>query len=255
MKRQHAAPDCRGFTLIELLIVVAIISLLISIMLPALGGAREQARSLVCAANLKNLSVAIVNYWTVENGRVPDVITPFNNADFAAGARSDTDLDPYNRELWPQSLPNLLIPQHMADERRVFACPSALNGWPRTGERAYSYWEAARNQPSGNIEPDQSYLREAFGFMDGRILRRFRMDLRVEGQRPTDLVHNSQELAKSRGVFLRDMLKARRPGVDPRAAGPHRGGIYVINRDLDVEYRNARQVNEDLAPNGGGAPF
>lgn len=51
-----------GFTLIELLVVVAIIAVLISVLLPALGKAREQARSTVCMSNLRQLSIATSFY-------------------------------------------------------------------------------------------------------------------------------------------------------------------------------------------------
>jgi prepilin-type N-terminal cleavage/methylation domain-containing protein len=51
-----------AFTLIELLVVVAILALLMSILLPALNGAREQGKAVVCQSNLRMLSVAVYMY-------------------------------------------------------------------------------------------------------------------------------------------------------------------------------------------------
>ncbi len=61
----------RGFTLIEVLVVVAIIALLVSILLPSLAKAREQARTTACAANLSQLTRAENIYQTQNKEWMP----------------------------------------------------------------------------------------------------------------------------------------------------------------------------------------
>jgi len=54
----------RGFTLVELLVVIAIIGTLVALLLPAVQGAREQARRAQCQSNLHNLVIAAQQYHT-----------------------------------------------------------------------------------------------------------------------------------------------------------------------------------------------
>lgn len=59
-----------GFTLVELLIVIAIIALLVSIMLPAIAKAREDARRAKCLSNQRNLVMAWLMYAGDNKGHI-----------------------------------------------------------------------------------------------------------------------------------------------------------------------------------------
>ena len=56
--RAHPRPSAAAFTLIELLISIAAIALLLCILLPTLGGARDSARPSLCSSNLRQLVLA-----------------------------------------------------------------------------------------------------------------------------------------------------------------------------------------------------
>src|SRR5947208_4031305 len=62
----------RGFTLIELLVVSGLITVLISLLLPAVGNARRAAYATTCASNLRQMSLAWTMYVADNRGRLPE---------------------------------------------------------------------------------------------------------------------------------------------------------------------------------------
>ncbi|MFH1747187.1 MAG: type II secretion system protein [Planctomycetota bacterium] len=72
--RNRQKRQCHGFTLIELLVVVAIIAMLISILLPALGAARDKAKDTVCASNLRQIGLATEYYVRDNQDRLPYIL-------------------------------------------------------------------------------------------------------------------------------------------------------------------------------------
>lgn len=60
-----------GFTLIELLVVVAIIAMLVAMLLPSLGKAREVARGVACMSNLRQVNIAFHMFANDHDGHLP----------------------------------------------------------------------------------------------------------------------------------------------------------------------------------------
>jgi len=63
VNRPYVQP-ARGFTVVELLVVVSLLTLLIALLMPALGRARNEARIAVCASNLRQVGAAVTAYMT-----------------------------------------------------------------------------------------------------------------------------------------------------------------------------------------------
>jgi prepilin-type N-terminal cleavage/methylation domain-containing protein len=72
------SPTPRGFTLIELLVVLSIIVVLVSVLLPALGHARETGRNVRCLSNLRSIGMGLQKYMTDESKGLLPRVRPLN---------------------------------------------------------------------------------------------------------------------------------------------------------------------------------
>ena len=77
----------RGFTLIELLVVIAIIAILAAILFPVFARAREKARQTACLNNVKQLSLAVMQYTQDYDEILPACTTPATRQTITSGSR------------------------------------------------------------------------------------------------------------------------------------------------------------------------
>lgn len=93
----------RGFTLIELLVVVAIIALLVAILIPSLGAAKQRAQVSACAANLAGLAKSAILYTSANDDSFPvraNTSTAPNVFDAFDASRQIIKFDPKNLKLF-----------------------------------------------------------------------------------------------------------------------------------------------------------
>jgi len=160
----------KGFTLIELLVVIAIIALLMAILMPALRRAKEQAKRVYCASNLRQMGTALVTYCDDYDGRLPDL----------------QDGPPWTTYVayWKGTAPDKHIPVQFGllyehggcSDAKVFYCPSNSVRTSWKGHR-YDYYAGdgilwGTIPPPGNLEDDKvrtgyNYYPQGRGLEDG----------------------------------------------------------------------------------------
>ena len=80
----------RGFTLIELLVVIAIIALLVSMLLPSLQQAKEQAKVVICQSNLRHQGLCCQYYLEDNDQRFPTIGSAVDSYDRGWGGKEGT---------------------------------------------------------------------------------------------------------------------------------------------------------------------
>jgi prepilin-type N-terminal cleavage/methylation domain-containing protein/prepilin-type processing-associated H-X9-DG protein len=142
----------QGFTLIELLVVIAIIAILAAILFPVFAKAREKARQTTCSNNLKQLSMAMLQYCQDYDETYP--LMTVDNA-------SKAPMDGYYQWFGTSWVWNQLLEPY-AKTAASYYCPSVPKTvklpWGNYGYNAAIAWGAMAKQMSKIKSPSDCYM-------------------------------------------------------------------------------------------------
>lgn len=213
----------RGFTLIELLVVVAIIAILISILMPALTGARRQTRAVKCAVSLGDVGKAFAVYLNENNDTYPSsyVYAYDSEGHWDPAQQATMESGQFGYVHWSWFLYN-----KGAVKDDAFTCPEMpKGGLPRTNPgRDASNCEPGQLDWQNNTTPtaieDKQARRIAFT-ANQNIISRNKFQQSWPDNPRNDISVRSSDIRESRPVVLATewnrnwhlIQQAERPGV------------------------------------------
>ncbi len=153
----HQASSARGFTLIELLVVIAIIALLIGIMVPTLGKARERAKRSACLSNLHQVHLAFTYYAQDFRDQVPvgyrSVSKQFNSMIYSATVSKWVLFGVLQQGGYLNSTTLLFCP---SETNPKFLFNTADNPWPTVSAPTVNIQAGYASRPEKQIPDDFS---------------------------------------------------------------------------------------------------
>jgi len=230
-----------AFTLIELLVVTSIITVLISLLLPSLSRAREQAKQVICRNNLRSIWTGVLQYTFANHDRVP-FMEDIN--------LTDPNADPF--DIQHKSTVGVVLSQYV--NSGSWKCPSAIKGFPEAagpGGWKMTYWFRTAGEVGEGVPFDKTSwgtrgpldpIVSNYVNFDGRPMRF------ISGRRHTPsnpLAPNKDQIGPWTFSFpiIADLIEGSETQGRPKY--PHQG---VVDKRLDLQ--KSREIFERNAGTG-----
>jgi prepilin-type N-terminal cleavage/methylation domain-containing protein len=238
-RKRSDAP--RAFTLVELLVVIGIIAILIAILLPAMQKARQQANLVKCAAQMRDIGMALQQYTQSNQGFLFPVGPVLPNGEYATLGYE-----------YPNFPPSLRWPAH------VFKMTAPPAGTP-DDDAHVEYWTPKEMICPADIEPDQAHsyiLNKHLADAPAKLIK-YSSKL-PDGRSPAEVVVMGEKVSDKNDYYMSagefsSIVEQFRHGIrkpadyDPTRPNG-RGLSNYLYMDFHVDSRGPAQIGETLDP-------